>query len=164
MSLIRMWGAKHGIAPAALAELESLLGVAGHAALSDPSASGEPGSESRQQGLIRLEAAKKDVLLFRNNVGAFESPGGGWVRFGLANDSERMNAAIKSSDLIGLRRVTITPQMVGSIVGVFTARECKHEGWQYKPSDKRAMAQKTFIDLVNSYGGDAAFATGPGTL
>lgn len=164
MSLIRMWGNKHAVAAAALAELESLLGVEGRAALSDPSTSGEPGSESRQQGLVRLEAAKKDVLLFRNNIGVMESSDGRFIRFGLANDSERMNAALKSSDLIGLRRKVITPQMVGSVVGIFTARECKHEGWQYKPSDKRAAAQKTFIDLVNSYGGDACFAAGPGTL
>lgn len=164
MSLIRMWGMKHGIAPFALEELEGLLGIAGRAALTDPTSAGEPGSESRQQSIVRLEASQKDVLLFRNNVGAFKTDEGGYVRYGLANDSAKMNDRIKSSDLIGIRRKVITPAMVGSVVGIFTARECKREGWVLRPSDKRAAAQQTFINLINSYGGDAAFATGGGTL
>jgi len=164
MSLIRMWAQQEGIPPDAVARLEALLGVAGRAAMTDPDTSGEPGSESRQQSLIRIEAAKKDILLFRNNVGAFKTDAGGWVRYGLANESDKMNARIKSSDLIGIERKTVTPQMVGSIVGIFTARECKKEGWVLRPGDAHAGAQKTFIDLINSYGGNAAFASGEGTL
>lgn len=164
MSLIRMWGARNGVPAAALAELEGLLGIAGRAAMNDPEAAGEPGSESRQQSLIRLEAAKKDIILWRNNVGAFKTDEGGYVRYGLANDSQQMNERIKSSDLIGIRRKVITPEMIGSVVGVFVARECKKETWTLRPADKHAAAQKTFIDLVNSYGGDAAFATGEGSL
>jgi hypothetical protein len=163
MSLIRMWGAAEGIAPAALARLEALLGIAGLTAMRDPEAAGEPGSESRQQSLVRLEAAEKDVLLWRNNVGACKTDTG-FLRYGLCNDSERMNEAIKSSDLVGIRKVFVTPQMVGSTVGVFTARECKKQDWKFSESDKRAVAQLKFINLVNSYGGDAAFATGQGTL
>jgi hypothetical protein len=163
MSLIRMWGAQEGVSPAALARLEALLGVAGLTAMGEP-AEAAGVSEARTQSEVRLEAAQKDVLLWRNNVGAFEAPGGGWVRYGLANDSERMNAAIKSSDLIGIRRRVITAEMVGSTVGVFTARECKRPSWTYRESDTRARAQRVFIDLVNSYGGDASFANGTGTL
>lgn len=165
MSLIRMWAQAEGITPAAVARLEMLLGVAGNSAMTDPASQGEPGSESRQQSLIRLEAGKRDDMLFwRNNVGAFRTDEGGFLRYGLANESQQMNDAIKSSDLIGIRRKTVTPQMVGSIVGIFTARECKKQDWKFRAGDKHAAAQKTFIDLVNSYGGDAAFATGPGTL
>lgn len=164
MSLIRMWAQAEGISPAAVARLEVLLGVAGNAALSDPAAAGEPGSESRQQSLIRLEAGRKDVLLFRNNVGAFRTEEGGFLRYGLANDSKAMNDKIKSSDLIGLRKKLVTPQMVGSFVGIFTARECKKQDWKFRATDAHAAAQQRFIDLVNSYGGDAAFATGEGTL
>ena len=164
MSLLRMWGTRNGVSRAALAELEGLLGIAGRAALSDPEAAGEPGSESRQQSLIRLEAAKKDIILWRNNVGAFKTDEGGYVRYGLANDSQAMNERIKSSDLIGIRRKVVTPEMLGSVVGVFVARECKKEGWTLRASDKHAGAQQTFINLVNAYGGDAAFATGEGSL
>lgn len=164
MSLIRMWAQAEGVPAAAVARLEALLGIAGGTAMSDPAMAGEPGSESRQQSLVRLEASKKDVLLFRNNVGAFRTDEGGFLRYGLANDSQQMNDKIKSSDLIGIRRKLVTPQMVGSVVGIFTARECKQEGWTFRPSDKHAGAQQTFINLINSYGGDAAFATGEGTL
>lgn len=163
MSLIRMWGARHGIPSAVLAELESLLGVAGRAALADPSAAGEPGSESRQQSLIRLEAARRDILLWRNNVGAAKTETG-FIRYGLANESDKMNDKIKSSDLIGIERVLITPAHVGSHVGVFTALECKKQGWSYRPNDAHATAQLTFINLVNSYGGRAKFITSPGEL
>ena len=164
MSLIRMWGQAEGIAPAALARLEALLGIAGTNAMNEPSASGEPGSESRQQSKIRLEASKKDVLLFRNNVGAFRTDEGGFLRYGLANDSQAMNDKIKSSDLIGIRKKVVTLAMVGSTVGIFTARECKKEDWKFRPNDKHAGAQLNWINLINSYGGDAAFATDEGTL
>ena len=160
MSLIRMWGAKHRVSAAALLELEQLIGVAGHAAVSERP---DDGSEARQQSLVRLEAAQKDVLLWRNNSGAFEDKGGQWVRYGLCNDSEKMNKQIKSADLVGLRKKLVTPNMVGSVVGIFTARECKHATWRFK-GNAHELAQLRWIDLVNSYGGDAAFATGPGTL
>lgn len=163
MSLIRMWGTRHGIPSVALVELESLLGVAGRAALADPSAAGEPGSESRQQSLIRLEAARRDILLWRNNVGAAKTETG-FIRYGLANESDKMNDKIKSSDLIGIERVLITPAHVGSHFGVFTALECKKQGWAYRPNDAHATAQLTFINLVNSYGGRAKFITSPEEL
>lgn len=164
MSLIRMWGARYGVTPAALDELEGLLGIAGRQALCEPSETGEPGSESRQQSLIRLEAGRKDILLFRNNVGVLQDSTGRPVRYGLANDSKQMNERIKSSDLIGIERVQVTPAHVGSIIGRFVARECKHEGWSFRPTDKHAAAQLRWIDLINSYGGNAAFASGEGTL
>jgi hypothetical protein len=159
-----MWGERHNIPGAMLSELEDLLGVAGHSVMAQASINGPKGSEARQQGLVRLEAAKKDIMLWRNNVGAFKPDTGGFVRYGIANESPQMNEQIKSSDLIGLRRKVVTPSMVGSIVGIFTAREMKEEGWHFHPNDAHERAQKTFIDLVNSYGGDACFATGPGTL
>lgn len=163
MSLLRMWGARHGIAPAALAELESLLGIAGRAAMGEPDLDGGEGSEARQQSLIRLEAAKRDILLFRNNVGAGDT-GKGFVRWGLANESDKMNERIKSSDLIGIERVTVTPAMVGSIVGIFTALECKRRSWQFRETDKHSAAQLRFIDLINSYGGRARFIQRPEDL
>ena len=52
---------------------------------------------------IRLEAAKQGILLWRNNVGAVKTSDGRMIRFGLANDSHKMNQHIKSSDLIGIQ-------------------------------------------------------------
>ena len=119
--------------------------------------------ETDVQAKVRLEATRKGLRLWRNNVGAFQTPDGSYVRFGLANDSPRVNAIFKSSDLIGIRPVRITQDMVGKTIGQFVAREVKTAGWIYKGTE-REKAQKAFLDLIKSMGGDAAFTTGEGSL
>jgi len=161
--LIRTWGARHGVPMVAILELEQLLGEGARLALVEQGEDA-PGSESRQQSLIRLEAASKDVMLFRNNVGAFQTDTGQWVRYGLANESAKQNKLIKSADLIGWRSFIIRPQHVGLKCAQFVSREVKKLSWNYDPNDPHTRAQTVWRDLVNSYGGDAAFANGPGTL
>ena len=122
-------------------------------------------SESNVQARVRLEAARKGVRLFRNNVGAgtiLES--GQFIRWGLGNDSAEVNHVLKSSDLVGWRRVLVTPDMVGTYVAVATMRECKPTGWRESSTDPHTVAQRRWIDLVNADGGDAAFCTTDGTL
>ena len=116
-------------------------------------------SEANAQATIRLEASKKGLRLWRNNVGASIDDRGNFIRFGLANDSKRMNEVIKSSDLIGIRPLNVG----GRIIGQFVAREVKPPGWQYSGT-KREIAQLAFLELVASFGGDATFATDKGTL
>jgi len=102
----------------------------------------------------------------RNNSGALinpDNPDGPPVRFGLGNDSPQQNALSKSSDWIGIKRVVITQEMVGSIVGQFIALEIKKEGWSYKAT-KREVAQHNFMITVGAYGGAAQFATCPEDL
>lgn len=113
---------------------------------------GEPGSEAYAQSAVRLEASRKGYRLWRNNVGAGYMQDGSFLRFGLANDSKAVNDVVKSSDLIG-----IAPG------GQFVAREIKAPGWRYT-GQGREPAQLAFINLVLSYGGNAGFATGEGTL
>lgn len=115
-------------------------------------------SESAIQQRVRLEAARRGWLIWRNNVGACVDQNGRHIRYGLANESAAMNETIKSSDLIGIQPVLITPEMVGTVVGVFTAIECKHGGWKLTAGDKRGKAQAAFHDLVRSVGGKAWFA------
>lgn len=140
------------------------MAMDGTTALAHPKRQDEGASESRVQSMIRLEASQKDVLLFRNNVGALLDERGVPVRYGLANESAKMNEAIKSSDLIGIRKIVITPAHVGYTIGRFVARECKHGAWRRGEDRKREDAQERFLNLVLAYGGDAAFAPGPGTL
>jgi len=125
---------------------------------------GKPGSEARQQSLVRLEAARRGILMFRNNVGALMDDRGVPVRYGLANESKQQNEVLKSADLIGITPRLIVAADVGKVIGQFTAREMKEEGWTFNPKDKHEVAQLAFIELVISKGGDASFATGPGSF
>ena len=119
--------------------------------------------EQHSQWNIRAYLSKLGCLLFRNNIGAGYFKNGTFVRFGLANESAQMNKRLASSDLIGIRPIRITPDMVGSVVGQFLAIEVKPKRWKYRggPSTKgqREEAQKRFIDLVKQHGGDACFMT-----
>lgn len=121
-------------------------------------------SEAYAQSQVRLEAASLGFRLFRNNVGVLYDANGRPVRFGLANESATMNAGIKSSDLVGWRRHLVTPDDVGKTLAVFLCRETKAPGWTFRPNNSREAAQARWIELVNADGGDAAFATGPGSF
>lgn len=116
-------------------------------------------SESSVSKRIRLDFAHAGGLLWRNNVGVLPDARGIPVRFGLANEFSQMNKKIKSSDLIGIRKVVITQEMVGMIIGQFVAKEAKAEGWVYTGTP-REQAQLKFIELIISMGGDACFTTG----
>lgn len=120
-------------------------------------------SEAFAQSQVMLEASQKGIRLWRNNVGALKDDNGRVVRYGLANDSESINKIIKSGDLIGWRTFIITQDHVGRKVAQFVSREVKAPGWQFTGQDREA-AQKTWADMILADGGDAAFATGPGTL
>jgi len=154
------WAIKWGVPFEAVEDLRRSI-------MNDVNTDPEPGedgaSETRVQTSIRLEASRIGARLWRNNVGATLTEDGAFLRYGLANDSKKMNALIKSSDLIGIRPVEITPAHVGGVFGQFVAREVKREGWTYK-GDKRELAQLRFLELVNALGGDGAFATATGTL
>ncbi len=119
-------------------------------------------NESPTQQRVRLAAAQTGLMLWRNNSGAAYDETGRLIRYGLGNDSAQINKRIQSSDLIGITPVLITPAMVGTVVGLFTAFECKHSEWKpNKKLDERETAQQAFIDVVRQYGGYAGFTTGP---
>lgn len=110
-------------------------------------------SEQSEQVAVRYLLTQIGGVVWRNNVGSLpDNKTGRWVRYGLANDSEKMNRRIKSSDLVGIWPTIVTPDMVGSTIGRFLAIECKRPGWTYTGKG-RESAQKRFIDLVNSLGG-----------
>lgn len=115
-------------------------------------------SEAVVQQQIRLAVAASGVDLWRQNVGACQDQSGRLIRYGLLNDSKQLNQRFKSSDLIGIRSIVVTPDMVGQVVGLFAAIECKASDWTMRPGDERAQAQQRFMDLVVRAGGMAGFA------
>lgn len=117
--------------------------------------------EAEIQQLIRLEAARRGTPLWRNNNGACFDDKGRMIRYGLGNDSKRLNDVWKSSDLIGIYPVKITPAHVGLTLGVFYAVEVKAPGWRM---DSRARAQAEFGQSVTEHGGIFRFVTCTGDL
>jgi len=114
-------------------------------------------SESEIEQVLAAVAAGYACILLRNNSGALADKDGRVVRYGLGNVSPAKNKIFKSSDEIGITRVTITQAMVGQTIGVFTAVEMKKEGWKYSGTPEE-IAQQNFIDWVNTSGGKAGFA------
>jgi len=98
-------------------------------------------SEHEIQQHIRLACGRRAVRLWRNNTGALVDQQGRFVRFGLCKGS---------SDLIGLRSLEITPEMVGQRVGQFVALEVK------TASGVVSSEQRAFLQLVQQLGGVAA--------
>ena len=101
--------------------------------------------ETTIQQQIRLAiGTRPDLKLFRNNTGTLPDPRTGRpVQFGLARGS---------ADLIGLRTVTITPDMVGQRVAVFTSIEVKTQTGRITP------AQHNWLHMVRRAGGIAGIA------
>lgn len=115
--------------------------------------------ESEVQQDILIQAPHHNCTLMRNNQGACIDETGRLVRYGLGNTSKKRTEVFASSDLIGITKVIITPEMVGETIGVFTAVEVKKEAWKStKKLDKRETAQSNFIKWVLSLGGYAGFA------
>ena len=115
-------------------------------------------AESTIQQHIQIQAKHFNCTLLRNNSGALKDHTGRVVRFGLGNVSKKIQDNFKSSDLIGITQVVITPDMVGKTIGVFTALEVKKAGWKNnKKLDARETAQNNFLQWVLSKGGIAAF-------
>ena len=85
--------------------------------------------------------------LFRNNVGSLKTRTGGHVTFGLCEGS---------SDLVGWRSITVTQNMVGRQLAIFTALEIKSPGAHTNP--KHLKKQTHFIETVRKAGGIAGFA------
>lgn len=154
---ISTWCLKWAVPYSALIDLQQMLGVL------DPEP-GVPGrSEAAVQADVRVEASQKGMRVWRNNSGVLTNEAGTPVRFGLANDSAKMNQRLKSHDLIGVRPVLIGPEHVGQTIGQFVSFECKPEGWYYTGTP-REEAQAAWGALIVSLGGDSRFINRRGRL
>lgn len=118
-------------------------------------------TEAAAQQHVRREFGDKVGPIWRNNVGGAFDETGRLIRFGLGHENKMADDDPRSSDLIGITPVLIQPHMVGYYLGVFTAIEMKKPGWHMTPSDKRAIGQAKFHDMVRLACGFAGFATGP---
>lgn len=98
---------------------------------------------------VMMEASRLGLRLLRNNRGMFYTlDKKRMVRAGLEADG--------ASDLIGITTITVTPEMVGQEIGVFTAVEVKEPNWQ-RPQDDHEREQENFIEQIRKRGGIAFF-------
>jgi hypothetical protein len=156
---LQQWAQRHSISDEALKDLLSIFGIVESTINTYP----EHFDERNVQADVRLEAGRKGVKLFRNNVGMLFDKRGTPVRFGLANDSAIINDVLKSGDLIGWRKRLITQDMLGSYIAQFVSREVKHPGWKFTGTD-RELAQLAWAFLILKDGGDACFCNAEGSL
>lgn len=112
-----------------------------------PAAAGRDVSnpETDLQQRIRLALGQLQHLrIFRNQTGQLPDPKTGRpVQFGLARGS---------ADLIGWRTVTVTPDMVGQRLAVFTSIEVK------TPTGRLTPQQRNWMQAVLAAGGIAGVA------
>ena len=153
--ILTEWAKRHNIPPHMIAELRLLM-LGGDVTPDAPAAAG---SEAAVQNAVRLEASRAGHRLWRNNLGAGKLENGSYVRWGLCNDSPAINAVMKSSDLIGIKRVLITQDMVGSHIGQFWSVEVKHAHWKYR-GDSHEVAQLRWIEQIVALGGCGQFSVG----
>ena len=104
-------------------------------------------SEQTIQQHIRLACSIGTCRLFRNNTGTLRDINGRPVAFGLCKGS---------ADLIGWRSVTITPEMVGQQVAIFTSIEVKAATGRIRPE------QQQWLNAVQAAGGIAGVARSVG--
>lgn len=149
------WALAWGVPFAAVEDLRRRMGLDDD----QPPAGLEGKSEAAAQAQVRLAASRAGGRLWRNNVGATYDDKGNFIRYGLANDSSKMNKVCKSADLIGIKPVLVAPTHVGTVIGQFWSREVKAPGWRYTGTE-REQAQLAWANLIVSLGGDAAFSTG----
>lgn len=155
MTDLHTWAIRHHVSLAALDELRAML-----TATTQPERDLPEGTlEADVQAAVRVLASQRGDVLFRNNIGVLQDAQGRYVRYGLANDSKRMNEQVKSGDLVGIRRVLITSEMVGRYIGQFYSVECKRKGWRYAGT-AREQAQLRWVETVVAMGGVAEFSTG----
>lgn len=95
-----------------------------------------------QTEILNNIGSRPDVRLFRNNVGVMLDSSRP-IRFGLCKGS---------SDLIGIQKIKITPEMVGKEIGQFISIEVKSE------KGKPTKEQKLWLEMIHRFGGKAFIA------
>lgn len=112
-------------------------------------ASKEMNKETSLQNLIRITLSKLGIVNFRNNTGVLPDKHGRPIRFGLCKGS---------SDIIGIKPVRITKDMVGQVIGQFVALEVKTK------TGKTTEDQEKFLARVKRAGGFACVVRSAGEV
>lgn len=115
-------------------------------------------SRTNEHEIMLALGSDPDTRLFGNEVGL------GWSGKLVSNNGGttvltnarpvKYGLAPGSADLIGIRRVVVTPDMVGQTIGVFVSIECK------KGRGRAETEQVIWRDMILRFGGRAGVARG----
>ena len=160
MIQLMQWAAQWGVSIEAVRDLERRFGCA-------PELHTLPDLENgASEAAISADAVRQarefhGAYLWRNNSGAYsaDKPPSPGTRWGLGNDSAKINAVMKTPDYVGIWPFHIGPEHVGQTVGQFAAIEMKAGGWHFTGTE-REIAQRNYLELVTRLGGRAFFHAG----
>lgn len=157
---LMQWAAQWGVSIDAVRDLERRFGVAPEIhQLPDL----QPG---RSEAAVSADAVRQarelhGAYLWRNNSGAYseDKPPSPGTRWGLGNDSAKINKVMKTPDFVGIWPFHIGPEHVGQTVGQFAAIEMKAGNWTFRNTE-REIAQRNYLELVVRLNGKAFFHNG----
>lgn len=119
---------------------------------------------------VKLRASQYKCRLLKNNSGVAYTKDSRPVFFGLGNEGNKdddgkfAHQHIRTPDWVGYTEITVTPEMVGKKIAVFTAVDAKKIGFVKKisyPKGTREHGQQKFFDQVIEANGIAGFASCP---
>jgi len=123
--------------------------------------------EQAIQNMIRVKLSELGIINFRNNTGMgwagkaqkIRATGNILVQPGdvIVRNARPLHAGLceGSSDIIGVKTVVITEDMIGQTVGIFVAPEVKTK------KGKASAKQEIFMDNINKAGGIAGVVRSP---
>ena len=118
--------------------------------------------EGKAKQIVKLRATEWGARLYKNNSGVAYTADSRPVFFGLGNEGKKDDDDIRTPDEVGYTVVTVTPEMVGKQIAVFTCFDAKKLGFVVKPNyakGTREFGQQKFFDRVLRDNGIAGFAS-----
>ena len=104
------------------------------------------------EAIIKRLNTHEDLLVFKNISGAMQY-GDRCIRAGILKEG--------SSDLLVVRRLLITPEMVGSHLARLNVLEVKADLENDRTKPSRKVAQARFINTIITMGGAGGFVDNP---
>lgn len=160
MIQLMQWAAQWHVPLEAIQDLQRRIGLVA-SALPLPEAIAGASEAAVSADAVRQARELHGAFLWRNNSGAYsaDKPPSPGTRWGLGNDSAKINEVMKTPDYVGIWPFHVGSEHVGRTIGQFCAIEMKAAGWSFSGTP-REKAQLNYLELVLRQGGRAQFHAG----
>lgn len=160
MIQLMQWAAQWHVPLEAVQDLQRRIGlIAGELPLPEELAGASEAAVSADA--VRQARELHGAYLWRNNSGAYshDKPPSPGTRWGLGNESAKINEVMKTPDYVGIWPFHVGPEHVGQTIGQFCAIEMKKGDWSFSGTP-RERAQLNYLELVLRLNGRAHFHNG----